>query len=83
MQLKALEMGLRGEVSLEVDELPKQDKDCLALLTVPVKEAGQSREGGSPGNEASPLPTYLPDASFQSKVVTEIFRTHDHSTQFT
>jgi len=53
-QLKELEMELRGEVSLEVDELPKREKDRLALLAAPFKEAEQSREGGSPGNEAPP-----------------------------
>ncbi|KLO13174.1 phosphatases II [Schizopora paradoxa] len=32
-QLKELEMGLRGVISLEVNELPKKEKDRVALLT--------------------------------------------------
>ncbi len=52
-QLKELEMELRGEVSLEVDELPKREKDRLALLAAPFKEAEQSREDCLP-NEAPP-----------------------------
>ncbi|KLO12976.1 phosphatases II, partial [Schizopora paradoxa] len=39
-QLKELEMELRGEVSLDIDELPKREKDRIALLTVPVEEKG-------------------------------------------
>ncbi len=41
-------MELRGEISLEVDELPKREKDRLALFAAPFKEAEQSREGGLP-----------------------------------
>jgi len=52
-QLKELEMELRGEISLEVDELPKREKDRLALFAAPFKEAEQSHEGG-PANEAPP-----------------------------
>ncbi|KAH0588622.1 hypothetical protein H2248_004447 [Termitomyces sp. 'cryptogamus'] len=34
-QLKELELEVRGEVSLDVDELPKREKDRLALLAPP------------------------------------------------
>ena len=33
-QLKDLEMELRSDVSLDVDELPKREKDRLALFAV-------------------------------------------------
>jgi len=53
-QLKELEMELREEVSLEVDELPKREKDRLALFAAPFKEAEQSREIGSPTTNLAP-----------------------------